>query len=81
VQNEEWPLSGSNTTRIPSEKPQISGKRGTESGTVRARSLAAQETADPDFKLLRDAWPALPAAVKAGILAMVRAINQDRSPA
>jgi hypothetical protein len=28
---------------------------------------------DPDFALVADAWPTLPAALKAGILAMVKA--------
>jgi hypothetical protein len=41
---------------------------------------AADEIADPDFRLLRDTWPTLPAAVKAGILAMVRAVKPDHSP-
>ena len=30
---------------------------------------------DPDFAMLADAWPALPAAVRAGILAMVKALG------
>ena len=42
---------------------------------------AANEIADPDFRLLHDTWPTLPAAMKAGILAMVRAVKQDHSRA
>jgi hypothetical protein len=61
-------------------KPQISPERGTESGTVDARQPATDEIIDQDFQSLHDAWPTLPAAVKAGILAMVRAVKQDRSP-
>jgi hypothetical protein len=75
VRYKQWPLSESNTTRIPWGKPQISHKRGTKSGTVRARNLASHEIADADFRSLINGWPVLPPAVKAGILAMVRAIN------
>lgn len=32
---------------------------------------------DPDLQAVIDAWPALPAAVKAGILAMVRAAKDS----
>ena len=31
--------------------------------------------ADPDFRAVADAWPTLPAAIRAGILAMVKAAN------
>ena len=34
---------------------------------------AARQPADPELALVADAWPALPAAVRAGIVALVRA--------
>jgi hypothetical protein len=53
------------------ETPEIGGiptERGTKSGTVGAES----ELADPDLIELVNAWPTLPEATRASILAMVR---------
>jgi len=46
-----------------------SGQSGAESGALGAREAPV----DPDLAAVVDAWPTLPAAIKAGILAMVRA--------
>ncbi len=45
---------------------------GAESGAVGDKGGPS----DPDLQRLIDAWPLLPEAVKAGILAMVRAVEQ-----
>jgi len=42
---------------------------GAECGAVAARKAPL----DPDLAAVVDAWPALPAAIKAGILAMISA--------
>ena len=48
-------------------KTGVSDQSGTESG-----ALGAQEAPlDPELAAVVDAWPALPEAIKAGILAMV----------
>jgi len=38
---------------------------------------AASGPADPVLRLIQDAWPTLPEAVKTGIVAMVRAARED----
>jgi len=35
---------------------------------------------DPDFRAVAEAWPSLPAALKAGILAMVKATGAAGKP-
>ncbi len=60
-----YPRQDSNTHGKCPEKPHLSSERGTKSGTV-GDDLA-------NLVDLLKAWPDLPAAVRAGILAMVRA--------
>jgi hypothetical protein len=52
-----------------SEKPWIQEQGGAESGARNAR----EEQLDPDLAAIVNAWPELPAAIRAGILAMIRA--------
>ncbi|MCH7685408.1 MAG: hypothetical protein IH899_01785 [Planctomycetes bacterium] len=52
----------------------IQGQGGAESGAVGAQSALM----DPDLRAVIEAWPELPDAVKAGILAMVRAAGGER---
>lgn len=47
----------------------VGNQSGAESGALGAREAPI----DPELAAVVDAWPALPAAIKAGILAMVRA--------
>lgn len=55
----------------------VAGESGTPSGTVVARNGASDGVgdapADVDLHQLVTAWPSLPPAVKAGIVAMVKA--------
>ncbi len=57
------------------EKPSTSD--GTLATTSSSPSSRAQNpsTTDPDLALVIDRWPSLPVAVKAGIVAMVRAYD------
>lgn len=47
----------------------VEGPSGAECGALDAPKAPP----DPDLAAVVDAWPALPAAIKAGILAMIRA--------
>jgi hypothetical protein len=47
--------------------------RGTESGTLGDDSASNRQPADPDLADVVNAWPSLPEALKAGIVAMVKA--------
>lgn len=67
-------------TRTPLEntgKTGVSDQSGAKSGAVGAQTAdfgdSATDPMDPELAAVVDAWPALPAAIKAGILAMVRA--------
>jgi hypothetical protein len=42
-----------------------------------AYSLARETPIDPDLARLIDSWPALPPAIRAGILAMIDAARTD----
>jgi hypothetical protein len=55
--------------------PETRGKRGASEGTGADAGAVETKTAhdDPDLQAIIDAWPALPEAIKAGILAMIRA--------
>ena len=54
----------------------------TNSDRTKYRTKCARETtADADLAAVIDAWPTLPGAVKAGVLAMVtHASNDDTAP-
>ncbi|MGA2035589.1 MAG: hypothetical protein ABSG68_25350 [Thermoguttaceae bacterium] len=60
--------------------PNFPGKSGfSESGGAKSGALGAQDGAiDPELRAIIDAWPALPDAIKAGILAMVRTAGGTR---
>jgi hypothetical protein len=64
------------TPKTPSET-QVSDSGGNKSGNngagVSAPIRPPERPADPDLAALVAAWPALPSAVRAGIVAMVRA--------
>jgi hypothetical protein len=47
----------------------VGGESGAESGALGAQNGPV----DPDLAAVMEAWPGLPAAIRAGILAMVRA--------
>jgi hypothetical protein len=55
--------------------PQSSGNSalGGQSGAECGARGAQNAPIDPELAAVIDAWPALPAAIKAGILAMIRA--------
>jgi hypothetical protein len=62
--------------QIPSEKPQIPPTGGANSG-ARADGLAPKRpVVDPDLGAVIKAWPDLPAAIKAGVVAMVKAARE-----
>jgi len=58
---------------------EVSGKTGgsRESGANSGALGARDAPWDPDLAAVEAAWPALPAAIKAGILALVRAARQS----
>ena len=61
------------------EKMHISPKCGAKCGALSGDSdpIPAPATpSNPDLAALIDAWPTLPAAVKAGILAMVKSVGE-----
>ena len=58
---------------IVNRKPHIQSERGTESGTVGDNPANKQQRADSDLTNVVKAWPKLPAAIKAGIMALVKA--------
>ncbi len=60
--------------------PNSPGKSGfSESGGAKSGALGAQGGAiAPELRTIIDAWPALPDAIKAGILAMVRTAGGTR---
>jgi hypothetical protein len=60
---------GLEPTRHPSEKPGVANASGAECGALVAHSPPF----DPDLAAVADAWPELPAAIKAGILALIGA--------
>ena len=61
-------LSHDDTPENP-EKTGVSANAGADAGAVETK----REQFSPELQALIDAWPALPEALKAGILAMVRA--------
>ena len=66
--------NGEGGIRTPLEntgKTGFSDQSGAKSGALAAREAPS----DPDLAELIDAWPTLPEAIRAGILAMVRAIS------
>lgn len=72
----QYPRQGSNTPANPLGKPQTGGERGTESGTPGDDSATIRQPHDPELAAVVTAWPHLPQAVRAGIVAMVRAAGE-----
>jgi hypothetical protein len=69
--SEDW-ASGGGWIRTASETPgntALSAKGGAESGAL----TPTKTNIDPALSALIDAWPMLPEAIRAGILAMIRA--------
>lgn len=67
----------------PSEtpvNPHIPEPRGTESGTLDAENAPNASLADPDLARLVNAWPGLPPAIRARIVAMLEAATQRVKP-
>ena len=62
---------GLEPTRHPSEKPGGADAGGAKSGALCAHSPPF----DPDLAAVADAWTELPAAIKAGILALIGAMK------
>ncbi len=57
------------------EKPALSGERGTESGTVGGDSSLI----DPGLAHVANAWPTLPEAVRRAVLAPVQEAGQHEN--
>jgi hypothetical protein len=72
-----WAVLDSNTLPIPAGKPQNPHPRAAESDVVNAPKPLSEPfdlpPADPELARLVKAWPMLPLALKAGIVAMVKA--------
>jgi hypothetical protein len=45
-----------------------------------ANTLARESQIDPDLARLIDAWPTLPEAIRAGIIAMIQAARKGPPP-
>ena len=70
-------VSGAGGIRTPVPTSSSTGKeRLCEGDDSEVAQNAAQLLSDPHLKKLIDAWPGLPKAVRAGIIAMVEAANQ-----
>jgi hypothetical protein len=67
-------LAGQTGTRKRTIRQKPSKVEHSENGDAQIGALGAQTgPCDADLAMLVEAWPSLPAAIKAGILAMVRA--------
>jgi hypothetical protein len=66
------------TPKTP-RKTHISAQGGALSGARGGARLLPEDTGDPDLQQLIDAWPTLPEAVKAGIMAMIRSACPERT--
>ncbi|TWU06886.1 hypothetical protein CA54_52880 [Symmachiella macrocystis] len=62
--------------------PKSSGNRGggDQSGAESGALNVQNAPTDPDLQVIIDAWPALPEAIKVGILAMIRAADSGDNP-
>lgn len=70
-QNSARIISGEDRNRTPQENTEKTGvldQSGADSGARKAREAALP----PELAAVVDAWPTLPAAIKAGVLAMIR---------
>ena len=67
------PLAGLEHTANSRGKPRVDRESGAESGAVSNKA----EALDADLRELVRAWPSLPAAMRAGILAMIRVHGQS----
>ncbi len=65
-----YPRGSEHPAKTP-ENPPVSQQGGTDSGTL------AGENLPPDLADVVNAWPTLPEAIKAGILAMVKAARTE----
>lgn len=74
--NPKMPRSGLESSRFPAGNTPVSHSGGSKSGNKDASfavSAGVPKSVDPDLAAVVAAWPALPAAIRAGVLAMVRA--------
>jgi hypothetical protein len=53
------------------EKQQMFGSGGAESGALADKSVAVPLSNDPELKMVLEAWPNLPKAIRAAIMALV----------
>ncbi len=67
-------MHGNRTAAPNSGDTGVGAESGAESGALGAREAPI----DPGLAAVVEAWPALPEAIKAGILAMVRAVGPAR---
>lgn len=65
-------LQGANLQPLTTDASERRGKCG---GAAGLKTIDSKLCADPTFAVLADAWPTLPAAIKAGIVAMVKAAS------
>ena len=72
-----YPRQDSNIPVVSKVKQQIPPERGTESGTLNTDSADKTPWADSDLAAVGNVWPDLPATIKAGILAMVKASKAE----
>lgn len=71
-----WAIQGPNTPPLLAEKPHVAGSGGSNSGNIPAPSGGSPDAptpADPDLSAVVAAWPDLPPAIRAGVLALVKA--------
>jgi hypothetical protein len=64
---------GFEQSKKPTGNGAVSESGGSKSGNIGPESAPKPTPADPDLAAVLSAWPSLPSAIKAGVLALVRA--------